>query len=97
MTDVPRQRQGGMDPVDQNSAKLDRIGDAVTDVRLAVATLGGDVRATLQRLDGHDTVSDDVEKRLRVLERRLYAIPALSTITALASLGLALWLAFTRH
>jgi hypothetical protein len=86
-----------MDPADQNGQKLDRIGDAVTDVRLAVATLGGDVRATLQRLDGHDNVSDDVEKRLRVIERRLYAIPTLATLTALVSLGLALWVAFTRH
>jgi hypothetical protein len=96
MPDVPRQRTG-MDPADQNGQKLDRIGDAVTDVRLAVATLGGDVRATLQRLDGHDNVAGDVEKRLRVIERRLYAIPGIATLVSLGSLALALYVAFTRH
>lgn len=86
-----------MDPADQNGVKLDRIGDAVTDVRLAVATLGGDVRATLQRLDVHDNVQSDVEKRLRVLERRSYAIPGIATVLAIASFALALWVMFRPH
>jgi hypothetical protein len=94
----------------ENGQKLDNIQDTVTEIRVSVATLSGDVRASLARHDRQDVVSADVERRLRALEaatavvpvdvesrlrtleRRIYGIPSLAAVLALASLGLAVWL-----
>jgi hypothetical protein len=48
--------------------KLDALGAQVADLRVLVATVAGDTRAILGRLDHHDTVHRDHEDRLRELE-----------------------------
>jgi hypothetical protein len=93
----------------ETGQKLDAIQDTVTELRVSIAQLSGDVRASLARHDRQDVVSadvelrlrtletatavipPDVESRLRTLERRIYGIPSLAAVIALASLGLALW------
>jgi hypothetical protein len=98
----------------ETGQKLDDIQATVTEVRVSIAQLSGDVRASLARHDRQDVVSADVERRLRTLEtatavippdvesrlrtleRRIYGIPSLAAVIALASLGLALWVGIRR-
>lgn len=75
--------------------KLDKLVEQGADIRLAIATLTGEVRSVTLRTDGHDVTRIDVEQRLRSLERRAYAIPSLAALLGLAGFGLALWQALT--
>lgn len=59
----------------ENGQKLDNIQDTVTEIRVSVATLSGDVRASLARHDRQDVVTADVERRLRLLESSTSIIP----------------------
>jgi hypothetical protein len=90
--------------IERNAVKLDRIKDDVGDMRVAYTSLAGDVRAMLQRIERHDgdhaqasaessITGQDIERRLRTLERRSYAIPSLAALLALAGFGLDLWTA----
>src|SRR3954447_23256284 len=73
MPDETRNRKGASDM--ETSQKLDQIQNTVPEVRVSMAALSGDVRAALGRLDGHDDGRDDVERRIRTLERDSDAIP----------------------
>jgi hypothetical protein len=95
----------------ENGQKLDAIQETVTELRVSMATLSGDVRASLAKHDAADrigaeverrlrtvetasgAVPTDVEGRLRTLERRIYGIPSLAALIAVASLVLAVWVA----
>lgn len=80
----------------ENGQKLDNIQETITELRVSVATLSGDVRAALGRLDGHDAVMADVERRIRTLEHRSYAIPGIGAVLGIAGFALALWGAIRR-
>jgi outer membrane murein-binding lipoprotein Lpp len=80
----------------ETGQKLDAIQDTVTELRVAMATLSGDVRASLARHDAADRVAADFERRMRVLERRNYAVPSLAAVLGLAGFLLALWVALHR-
>lgn len=91
--------------LERNAVKLDRIKDDVSDMRVAYTSLAGDVRAMLHRIERHDGehtaasaeaafTSQDIERRLRQLERRSYAIPGLGALLGLAGLAVAAWSAF---
>jgi uncharacterized protein YlxW (UPF0749 family) len=71
--------------------KLDRIVETTTDIRLAVATLAGEVRNANGRIDEHERSRTDVEVRLRAVERRLYALPSLAAVLGAAGLVVAIW------
>jgi hypothetical protein len=71
--------------------KIDKIIETTTDIRLAVASLSGEVRSAGLRLDGHEVARADVETRLRAVERRMYALPTLSALVGLSGLAVALW------
>jgi hypothetical protein len=104
-----RQRQEddvtiGSDQVDRNGVKLDRIERDTSDMRVAMTSLAGDVKAMLQRIERHDAdhaqagaeasfTGQDIERRLRALERRSYAIPGLSVILALIGTAVAVYTA----
>lgn len=88
--------------VERNGAKLDKIGDDLTDMRVAYVSLASDVKALVERQGRHDSdhtqrdvertvVVADVERRLRHLERRLYAIPGASVVLAALGLFIAAW------
>lgn len=81
---------GGLGTV-ENGQKLDTIQETVTELRVSMATLSGDVRASLARHDAADRVLADVERRMRVLERRNYAVPTLASVVSLAALVVAVW------
>jgi hypothetical protein len=66
--------------------KLDLISQTVTDTRLAVATLHGEVRTSMTRLDSHDAARADFEARIRTLERRSWALPSAATLLGVAGL-----------
>lgn len=96
----------GSAEVDRNGVKLDRMVGDLSDMRVAMTSLAGDVKAALQRIERHDgdhiqrdvertVVVGDVERRLRALERRSYAIPGLSVILACAGTAVAIWTAVT--
>lgn len=91
-----------------NGRKLDAIKDDVSDMRVAMTSLAGDVKAMVHRIERHDgdhAQSDaersityaDVERRIRALERRAYAIPGLSAVLGVAGLLVAMWAAFGRQ
>jgi uncharacterized protein YlxW (UPF0749 family) len=71
--------------------KLDRIVETTTDIRLAVATLAGEVRNANSRIDDGERIHTDVEVRLRAVERRLYALPSLAAVLGAAGLVVAIW------
>lgn len=71
--------------------KLDKIVETTTDIRLAVATLAGEVRNANDRIDAQERIRTDFESRIRAIERRLYALPTLATLIGLAGLVVALW------
>lgn len=71
--------------------KLDRLIESTADIRLAVATLTGEVRSATLRIDGHDVTRHDVEQRIRAVERRLYGLPTLGALLGIAGLVVALW------
>lgn len=98
----------GSDQVDRNGDKLDRMVGDLSDVRVAMTSLAGDVKAALQRIEKHDgdhvqrdvertVVVADVERRLRTLERRSYAIPGLSVILATVGTAVAIWTAVSSN
>jgi hypothetical protein len=59
----------------ETGQKLDAIQDTVTELRVSIAQLSGDVRASLARHDRQDVVSADVERRLRTLETAVVTVP----------------------
>lgn len=84
-----------------NGRKLDKIVADQADTRVAMTSLAGDVKAILQRIERHDGdhaqataeeayVAADVERRLRALERRSYALPSLGGVLGVAGFLLAL-------
>jgi len=78
----------------ETSQKLDQIQDTVPEVRVSMAALSGDVRAALGRLHGHDNQGDDVERRIRTLERDSDAIPGSGHPPRCRLVALSLWVAF---
>jgi hypothetical protein len=60
----------------ENGQKLDVLQDGVTGLRVSMAELSGDVRASLARHDRQDVVSADVERRLRLMEAAAVTVPA---------------------
>jgi hypothetical protein len=60
----------------ENGQKLDNLQDGVTGLRVSMAELSGDVRASLARHDRQDIVSADVERRLRLIEAAAVTGPA---------------------
>lgn len=66
--------------------KLDVLVTTTTDTRLAVATLHGEVRTAMTRLDAHDAARADFEARIRALERRSWALPSAATLLGTAGL-----------
>jgi hypothetical protein len=100
-----RRRQGGedADAVALDTAdKLDRIREDVHALSVSVANLAGDVRSLVSRQERHDTEHDvarvegvttmaDIERRIRQLERRSYAIPSLAAVLGVAGFAVALW------
>lgn len=60
----------------ETGQKLDAIQETVTELRVSIAQLSGDVRASLARHDRQDVVSADVERRLRSLETSAAVVPA---------------------
>lgn len=90
--------------VERNAIKLDRVKDDLGDMRVAMTSLAGDVRTLVERQGRHEAdhadtgaaqafTAQDIERRLRALERRAYAIPGLSAIVAVAGLVVAVWTA----
>lgn len=107
--------------------KLDEISSTLTDVRLAMATLHGEVIALVKSLDASsarseqvhvdheqrirdiervsanavtglreaDTRASDTELRLRAVERRLWTLPSIGTVIAVASLFLEIYFRLT--
>jgi hypothetical protein len=79
---VPRPREEATDV--ENGQKLDTIQETVTEIRVSVGVL-------VSRHDAQDVVNGDVERRLRILERRSYGIPTLATVGVLVAIGVPIW------
>lgn len=54
-----------------DTTKLDALTQQITDLRVAVADVAGDVKAVLGRLKDHDRTSQDHETRIRTLEAQI--------------------------
>lgn len=67
-------------------AKLDRIADALVDLRVGMETITGELRTGLARIDNHDAHSRDFEARIRSLERHRWSIPSLTTVLGILAL-----------
>ena len=76
--------------------KLDRIAAQLTDLRVGVETMAGDLRAGLARLDSHDRRASDVEDRLRSLERWRWSLPSASLVLSILSVAAVAYGAFHR-
>lgn len=76
--------------------KLDRLINQVQDLRIEFTGMRGDLRQDMTRIDSHDARAQDVEARLRVMERRLWSIPGFAALMAAASLAVAVWSAFNK-
>lgn len=59
----------------ENGQKLDILQDSMTELRVSMAQLSGDVRASLARHDRQDVVTADVERRIRSLETAGSTVP----------------------
>lgn len=92
------------DALERNGAKLDRIKDDVGDMRVSMTSLAGDVKAMVQRIERHDIdhaqagaettfIGQDIERRMRALEKRSNAIPGLGALLGLAGLVVSVWVA----
>lgn len=53
----------------EESTKLDALTGQMTDLRVLVATVAGDTKAILGRIDAHDRARVDHEQRIRSLEQ----------------------------
>jgi hypothetical protein len=65
--------------------RLDRLTESVTDLKVTVAALAGDVRALLGRVDERDRALERLADRVTGVERRVWAIPSVATLIAIAA------------
>ena len=76
---------------DADDTRFDRLTDAVHQLGLGVAKIEGAVGALVVRQEDHFGRVDDHEKRIRGIERRMYALPSMATLLAIGSLLVAVW------
>ena len=76
---------------DADDSRFDRLTDAMHQLGLGVARIEGAVGALVARQEDHLGRVDDHEKRIRGIERRMYALPSMATLLAIGSLLVAVW------
>jgi hypothetical protein len=66
--------------VTEDGSKLDAMAGQMTDLRVLVATVAGDTRAILGRLDAHDGARLDHEQRIRSLEQWRWLVTGAASV-----------------
>ena len=64
--------------------KLDQLVREVVELRVAMAGVAAHIAQ-------HDTLTPDIERRLRALERWRYGVPSLAAVLSVLGVGISLW------
>ncbi|MER5223837.1 hypothetical protein [Streptomyces flaveus] len=65
-------------------------------LEVGLARIDGQLALLVQRSDQIDKAVEELDTRVTALERTRWPLPAISTVTGVAALGIALWSAMGR-